>query len=503
MDNRGGGFALASSQFNMMGEIKKLSGHSAVYGIAGISSAAVSTILIPLYGHVFSPAEFGQLQLAQVWLSITITVACLGLSTAYFKVHQEYTSDQERRQTMGVVVSLSALSGGIACVVFMGLSIQSFTDHFALLNDPAFLIVLQACLITGVLIPIPFQLLRAQERSLRYFELGCVGLVLNLFLNFLIVWGLAGGVRGVFVAQALSAIAVLALSLPLLASNMHLTFSPKRAKELLRFGMPLVPAAAALWVLQGSDKIILERFWGVFEVGIYSLGYKYASILLFPLIAFQTAWAPYLFSVAKQEGAAQLISRILTFFLTIIMIFATLLYILRGVVLPLVASETFSGAEAIVAPVLLGLCFYGIYFITISGVYIHGKTGLVSVVVGLAAILNVGLNFLVIPSFGGSGAAWSTAISYLTLASIMYLFSRRYLPIYLEWHPLSLSVICCLAVSMASDHFVEEGWMAWVTRLFAVALIPVVLFLTGFVTREERQYIKSHFSSWRGVSSQL
>lgn len=59
---------------SVLGDIKRLSTHSAVYGLVGGSSGAVSMMLVPLYGHLFTPEEFGQFQLAQLWLSIAATV---------------------------------------------------------------------------------------------------------------------------------------------------------------------------------------------------------------------------------------------------------------------------------------------------------------------------------------------------------------------------------------------------------------------------------------------
>lgn len=480
---------VSASPSSVLKEIKRLSSHSALYGIAGVGSAAVGTILVPLYGHLLTPAEFGQLQLAQLWLSLAATVAGLGLNSAYFKAYHQYTAEPERRQTLGVVLSLLGLSAGMTCAVFLGLAAQSRIDHFAPLRDPSFLLLFLACLVGGVGLPLPFQLLRAQERPLHYLRLAGLGMVVNLSLNLLWVWRLAHGVRGVLAAQALSALAVLALATPRLASNLRLSLSRERALELLRFGMPLVPATLALWVLEGSDRIVLEQFWGASEVGIYSLGYKYASLLQFALVAFQLAWTPYLFSVAQRPDAPQLISRILTFFIAALMTFATLLYALRDKLLPLLAQEAFAGAGVVVAPVLLGFLFYGIYFITTSGTYLHGKTGSVALLVGLAALLNLGLNLLLIPPWGGAGAAWATALSYLALAVSMYRFSRRYLPLQLEWRPLSLSALCCLAVAQASDQWVLVGWTDWLARLLAVALIPPVLWGTGLVTAEERRQI--------------
>ena len=486
---------------SVLGEIKQLFTHSAVYGIAGASSTAVSMLLVPLYAHLFTPEEFGQLQLVQLWLSIASTVAGLGLTQAYFKAYHQYPSEEARGQTLGLVLSLSILNAGVVCLLFIGLSKQSFTDHFVLLKDPWVLGFILTSLVTSVMIRILFQVLRAREQSFVYLKLGMIGLLAGLLLNVLFVWGLAGGVRAVLAAQSLSAMVIIALAVSMLVSNIRFSLSRDRAKELLVFGLPLVPAAMALWVLEGSDRVVIERFWGVSEVGIYSLGYKYAMLLQFPLLAFQAAWAPYLCSVAKQEGALQMISRILTFISASIMIFATFLYVMSREILPLIASQEFSSAHIVVAPLLLGFVFYGLYFITISGVYIHGHTSSAAIITGIAAMLNLLLNFIMIPRLGGVGAAWATAISYMALAGMMYRFNRKHLPISLEWQPLLVAATCCLVVAVLNDHLMVDGWTAWLVRVVMVGLIPAVLWFSGFLTSSERNQIHAYAKSLKWVGA--
>jgi len=247
---------------SVLGDIKRLSTHSAVYGLVGVSSGAVGMMLVPLYGHLFTPEEFGQFQLAQLWLSIAATVVGLGLTTAYFKLFHDYPSEEERGRTLGIVVVFLIASAGMGCVTFIALSLQTFTDHFAPLHDPWFVGIFLMAFIGAVFIRIPFQVLRAQERSVDYLKIGLSGMVTVLLLNFILVGWFKTGVKGALAAQAMAALVIVAICLPLFTSHTRLGFSSTRARELLGFGLPLVPAAIALWVLEFSDRVLLERFWG-------------------------------------------------------------------------------------------------------------------------------------------------------------------------------------------------------------------------------------------------
>lgn len=156
----------------------------------------------------------------------------------------------------------------------------------------------------------------------------------------------------------------------------------------------------------------------------------------------------------------------------------------------------------VIVPLLLGFLFYGLYFLTISGVYLHGRTGSVAIVVGIAAALNIGLNVLLIPHLGGLGAAWATAISYLALAGMMYVFSRKYLPKFvLEWRPLAIAAISCVLVAMVSNQIQLNGLVVWILQLGAVGIIPVILWFSGFVTPSERKQIQEFTTGLKWVGN--
>jgi len=487
--------------FSIMSELKRLGSQSAVYGVTAFNNAALGLILIPLYGHFLTPQELGELQLVKLWLAIGSTVAGLGLVDAYFKAYHLYPSEEMRQQTFGLVFLLTILGTVGVCVIFIMLSFQTFTHHFDLLDDLGFLALVLSCVVGLVFNRLLFQILRAQERSQTYLNLASLGLITGLGLNILFVWGFSGKVHYILAAQALSAIVMLVVGLHIMQTNLRLSFDQGQVKQLLRFGLPLVPAAIALWILEGSDRIVLEQFWGTAEVGIYSLGYKYASALQFPLFAFQAAWGPYLFSIAKQEHAAQLISRILTYLTTTMMMMALLAYLLRVPILTLVATDEYAAAEAVVGPVLLGFLCYGFYIIAISASYIHGKTGMVAMVVGAAALMNLFLNVVYIPSFGGIGAAWTTAASYLLLAGMMYRLNQKKIPLILEWRPLAGVTSCCVAILGLCSQLTLEGWEAWLIPMGLVMVIPVLLWFSGFVTPSERQHIYRYLGEWKGAST--
>ena len=77
-----------------------------------------------------------------------------------------------------------------------------------------------------------------------------------------------------------------------------------------RFGLPLVPAALALWVINLIDRLFINGFKGQAEVGIYSLAVRIASVIVFLMTAFQLAWPAFAYSIRDDTaGQAHLLVR--------------------------------------------------------------------------------------------------------------------------------------------------------------------------------------------------
>ena len=82
---------------------------------------------------------------------------------------------------------------------------------------------------------------------------------------------------------------------------------------------------------------------------------------------------------------------------------------------------SYYAAEAVIPIVAVSIMFFGMYsFITI-GISIRRKTWFAVILTTVAALANVGLNMVLIPRYGSIGAAVSTLIAYVLLASSAYI----------------------------------------------------------------------------------
>ncbi|KPK69200.1 hypothetical protein AMJ82_06210 [candidate division TA06 bacterium SM23_40] len=194
---------------------------------------------------------------------------------------------------------------------------------------------------------------------------------------------------------------------------------------MLRFGLPFVPSGLALWILTLADRYYLERLADFTEVGLYSLGYQVGMVIVLVLMAFQLAWPQYAFSVSRRPDAPVLYASVLRLYAFILVTVAFIIALFSRQIIGLISPPEFLPAAAVVPLVLASYICYGSYLVFSVGIMLAERTSFNMLVAGGAALLNLGLNLLVIPRYGMMGAAWTTLISYGALAVGMYVVSQR------------------------------------------------------------------------------
>ena len=88
--------------------------------------------------------------------------------------------------------------------------------------------------------------------------------------------------------------------------------------------------------------------------------------------------------------------------------------------------------------------------VTAIGISLERKTYLFARLMWLSAIVNFVLNYLLIPSLGASGAAWSTLISYFVLTTTYLYYTQQLHPLVLEWKRLGAFLGLGVVVGMVA-----------------------------------------------------
>ena len=304
-----------------------------------------------------------------------------------------------------------------------------------LFERPGYTLALQLVLLNTFAIGftfIPFHVLRIQNRAAQFSGLSLARSVSTLVLRLALIVGLGYGVMGIVLADVIVTAVLMLVLVRWFAPLIRPVFSAEVLRTSLTFGLPRVPHGFALQVMSMADRVILQRFTSLDVVGVYAIGVSFGLVPKIALGAFESAWAPFYYATSREPDAKRVFTTVTTYGITLLALMTSGLSAIAPDLLHVMTRGRFVEAAPVVAWTAIGVFFYGVYLLTSIGLNIttNAKYYPVSTVIG--AVANVGLNFLLIPSYGMLGAAWANGASYAVQSGIAYHFSQRFYPIAYE-----------------------------------------------------------------------
>ena len=201
------------------------------------------------------------------------------------------------------------------------------------------------------------------------------------------------------------------------------------AKKMIRYSLPLIPDYISWWFNNASDRYILAFFSTTSAVGIYSVAYKIPSILSSLTSIFSSAWKISSVDDFGSEQSIKFYNSIYKTYISTLSICASFLIMFTRILARLLFSKGFYKAWEI-TPILIFAFIYSALAQYIASIFnASKKTNKVFFASTLGAIINILLNFLLIPFFSGIGAAIATTAGYITILVINMINTQKILKI--------------------------------------------------------------------------
>ncbi|HXW07243.1 MAG TPA: polysaccharide biosynthesis C-terminal domain-containing protein [Vicinamibacterales bacterium] len=413
----------------MLAKIRQLSRDLAIYGVGDVVVSVVNFLLLPLYVRYLNPAEYGVLGLLGSVEVIAKIFFRWGLDGSFMRLFYDCETTADRQRLASTLFFFLLALNGVLLAASLAVSPIVAEQLF---GTASHLQALQLTLVNTFIIGFtffPFHLLRMEQRSGEFVVLTLSRSVTTVVLRLVLIMGFGMGVMGVVLADLVVTVLLMAVLFRRFSALIRPTFSHAVLREGLRFGLPRVPHAAAQQVIAVGDKIILTLFVPLAQLGVYSMGVSFGLTQKLFLSAFEYAWAPFYYANAREPDAPRLFSRVATYGFAVLALLTAGLSAIGRDLLVTVVGPDYAGAAPIVAWTAVGVMFQGIYLLTSIGLNITRRTEYYPVSTLTAAVVNVGLNFLLIPVYGIVGAAWATAVSYAVQAALAFGFSQRFYPI--------------------------------------------------------------------------
>ncbi|MDX6514311.1 MAG: hypothetical protein QOE36_3815 [Gaiellaceae bacterium] len=473
-------------------QLKRLAKHSVIYGIGGLVSRILAVLLLPLYTHYLPTSAYGRVETVTAASAVLLIVLRMGVSSAFFRFYFDVKEPRERLLVVRTSFWFTMTMATIGLV--LGLVFASPIAHVLQLGDQPGLVRAAA---VGLWAQMNYEqltsLFRVEERSVAYGIASVANVLITIVATVVLVVHFHEGALGLIVGNFLGTLVVWAALLAYRTEQLGLQFDRKLLRGMQTFGLPLVPSALALWGINFVDRIFIAVYKGQAEVGVYSAAIKISSAIVFVMIAFRTAWPAFAYSIEDDREARRTYAFVLTYLLAGASWLALALGALSPWLVRLLTAPQYQRAQDGVALLAFAAAIYAGYTVLAIGSGRARRTQLNWVVTGFGALVNVGLNFVLIPRYGMVGAAVSTAAAYLTLFLGMIAYSQHVYPVPYQWR----RVVTAVAVAVGLTVVARALHFSLAPSALLVLAYPVALALLGFYLPAERERLRRVVPSLR------
>ncbi len=428
-----------------MNQLKKLFKQTAIYGLATVLPRMLSFLLVPIYTSVMPPGTYGDVTLIFSWFAIFNVFLAYGMETAFFRFYKE----AENRAN---VISTSLLSLGASTLLFVLVGLVFKGSIATALNiDTEYMNFVLGILALDALVIIPFALLRANEKPMRYAVIKILNVAINLGLNLfslILLPKIAEGetssiFSGIYVpnfeisyilVSNLIASAITLLLMLGVYKRPSYRFDMNLWRRMLTYAMPVMVAGIAFTINEVFDRYLLSELLPAdiakSEMGKYSACYKLALFMTLFATAFRMGIEPFFFSHSETKNPQKAYAQITNYFVVLGSIILLTVVVFADVLKRLIVlDESYWDAMPIVPLIVLASFFLGIYHNLSVWYKVTDRTKFGAYISMIGAVLTIIINFVFIPYFGYMASAVATLTAYGTMMLLSFYFGRMYYPI--------------------------------------------------------------------------
>lgn len=469
---------------------------SVIYAVPSFISRGLALILVPLYTRVLSPSDYGSLDLFIIFASIVNLTIALEVSQAVARFYGA-EPDIERK----ILYASSAFWFTFGCyAIFFGLMLLLSASFAAPIMGQeglqlAFQIGLVYIFLNGIFYLIQNQFrweFRSNQYAIVSLAMSFVTAGVSIWLTYLLQWGLLGILLGMLSGSVVGTV----LGLWWLRSSFQLRFSIVQLKEMLRFSTPLVLSGIAVWVSLYVDRMLINHFLTIHDVGLYGIGHRLASIAALIMVGFQGALTPLIYAHHQNPNTPNQLEKIFRIFVLFALLIFLFLTLFAYDILVVITTPDFYGASIVVV-FLVPAILLGNMYIFSPGIAIAKKTYLIVWINLVGSIVNVGLNYCLIPVFGIIGAGIATMLSYAGIFAAYTLIGQRFYPIPHSWPRIFAAVALAGLIAALLPMLSLAEPVRWMANIFVMIGFLLIAPALGLIKCDEIS------SGWRLVSQHI
>lgn len=448
--------------------ITRLLSNTLIFTVGKFVSKLIVIFMLPFYTSYLSSAEYSTADLITNLCNLLIPIACLGVSEGIFRNAAAKEGDKESFFTNGVMLMIFGSLG------FLALSpLLLFTGYFS-----DYVLLIACYVLASNLHSVCSQYVCAIGRTKLFAGQGVLNTALTVVLNIIFLVGFDLGVVGYVLSVVLADF--LTTVFVFFVAKLYGAFKPRKIsravmKDLLRFCLPLVPSTVFWWITGVSDRYMVAFMRSDAENGLYAAAYKIPTLLTYVVTIFNDAWKLSAVSESDdKEKCAEFYTQVYQFYIAAMFVGGGCLAVGAQIFARILFADSYYVAWIFIPILSAATVFTALDTFLGSAYFTVKKTSMSLYTALIGAVVNVGLNFLLIPRWGAMGASIATFTSYflvyVTRAVTMPRFIRfRMYHGRLAVNTVLMGAICAL---MTCYGYSERTWcLLGSVGVFAVSVL--------------------------------
>ena len=379
--------------------MKKLFKNISIYSMGGIINKSIQFLLLPLYTRVLVPADYGKLELVYLVGAILAIANGFLIQNAYARFYFDKTEQKDYRgklySSAMIFVLLSSALTFYLCFSFA----EAIADKiFDFIGGIKYVKLIAISYLLMSLSSVPEKTLIVQQKPKIYVIINIINLLITIsftvYFVLVLSWGVEGVLWGQIIGRSLRFFMMFTATIKYGAPG----FSIQIITNLLAFSIFLIPTQLSSFVTYLSNRLFLQEYNTLEDVGIFSLAYKIASIIpLLITMPVKMAFGPHIYSQIKSPNICKENLREFTsLFFLIISSFALILSMFSKEIIFIMSDAAYWNSYKLVFPLSISYVFIGVAGIVVIAVNIVKKTWIIAITWVLASGVNLILNYILI-----------------------------------------------------------------------------------------------------------
>ncbi len=399
---------------------------SLIYGIGAIIVNICGLLIITFLTNYFTPNELGRIELIFLLINFIIAILTFGLdqTQSYFFFNKDERISENILINNITIIKFFYTFIIFSLYIFFYDKISEFFFGNNIQLSLYFLIFIIAFLMNYG--SHYLSIYRLKIKAIKYVSYNISEAFLRLILVISFILYFNNNIDSYFYAFFVS-YSIIFLVIIYEFKNYFFFFKPNITliTNLIKYSLPIIPLGLLWLIISITDRLFINHFLGLYQLGIYAVAIKFVLGINLIIDIFQKSFWPISMKIINQskEVYNSFFNDILKYYFTISIISIYLINLTSKYFFFIFTGPNFNNGYIIFNILILQAFFFGLFHITSMGMWRKGKNYYVLFSVFIALIINIGLNYILIPIYELNGAAIATILSFLVLNIISFCFS--------------------------------------------------------------------------------